>query len=136
MINTTCDTGFNWKPALQSIWPTMGFHHKKVNIVYPTRWKEISRKKTSWSPLEHTHNTCEMYNKQSLSTTDMAMTLNQNKNCLQFIFVIIYTTAIWGQEILHLKVRKFGTKVVSQQNSVNHHSRAKLHIVCNSLHCV
>ena len=29
-----------------------------------------------------------------------------------------YTTAIWGLEILHLKVRKFATIVASPQNSV------------------
>ena len=34
-----------------------------------------------------------------------------------FIFVIFYTTA--GVEILHLKVRKFATKVAPQQNSIN-----------------
>ena len=31
------------------------------------------------------------------------------------IFVIFYTIAIWGKEILHLKVCKFATKVVSPQ---------------------
>ena len=30
-----------------------------------------------------------------------------------------YTTAILGVEILHLKVRKFATKVALRQNSVN-----------------
>ena len=35
------------------------------------------------------------------------------------IFFISFTLA---------KVRKFATKIVSQQNSVNHHSRAKFHI--------
>ena len=32
---------------------------------------------------------------------------------------LFYTTAIWGLEILHLKVRIFATKVASRQNSVN-----------------
>ena len=32
------------------------------------------------------------------------------------IFVFFYTTAIWDQEILYLKVHKFATKVFSQQN--------------------
>ena len=32
---------------------------------------------------------------------------------------IFYTTKIKGLEILHLKLRKFATKVASQQNSVN-----------------
>ena len=32
---------------------------------------------------------------------------------------LFYTTTICDLEILHLKVRKFGTKVVLQQNSVN-----------------
>ena len=37
-----------------------------------------------------------------------------------------YTTAIWGVEILHLKVRKFATKVASRQNSVNFHPRTQI----------
>ena len=30
--------------------------------------------------------------------------------------LFFYTSTIWGQEILHLKARKFVTKVVSRQN--------------------
>ena len=37
-----------------------------------------------------------------------------------------YTTAIWGVEILHLKVRKFATKVASRQSIVNYHPRTQI----------
>ena len=39
-----------------------------------------------------------------------------------------YTSIFWGLKILHSKVRKFATRIVSRQNSVNHHSRAKFHM--------
>ena len=45
-----------------------------------------------------------------------------------------YTTAIWGLEILHLKVRKFATKVASRQNSVKQHLGAQIHILCVKLY--
>ena len=38
----------------------------------------------------------------------------------------LYTTAVWGVKILHLNVRKFATKVVSRQNSVNYHLRTQI----------
>ena len=39
-----------------------------------------------------------------------------------------YTHTFSGLKILHSKVRKFATKIVSRENSVNHHSRANFHI--------
>ena len=39
---------------------------------------------------------------------------------------LFYTTAIWGVEILHLKVRRFETKVASRKNSVNFHPRTQI----------
>ena len=64
-------------------------------------------------------------------------------NCLKImtlgtylIFVIFLYFTFWGLKILHSKVRKFATKIASQQNSVNHHSRAKLHTVCKITHRV
>ena len=37
-----------------------------------------------------------------------------------------YTTAIWGVEILQLKVHKFATKVALQQNSVHYHTSTQI----------
>ena len=59
-----------------------------------------------------------------------------------------YTHIFWGLEILHLKVRKFATKIASRQNSVIHHSvqnhthsvklhtMCKIHTLCKITHCV
>ena len=38
----------------------------------------------------------------------------------------VYTTAIRCQEVLNLKVRKFATRVDSQQNSVDYHSKTQI----------
>ena len=46
---------------------------------------------------------------------------------------LFYTTTICDLEILHLKVRKFGTKVASRQNSVNFYPGAN---ECKIVHCV
>ena len=52
------------------------------------------------------------------------------------IFVIFLYFTFRGRKILHSKVRKFATKIASQQNSVNPHSSAKLHTVCKITHRV
>ena len=51
-----------------------------------------------------------------------------NGHILPYLILVIflYTTAIWGLEILQLKVRKFGARVASRQNSVNYHSRTQI----------
>ena len=46
-----------------------------------------------------------------------------------------YTTAIWGVEILHLKVCKFA-KVDSRQNSVNYHPRTQIMICVKIMICM
>ena len=65
--------------------------------------------------------------------------------CILHICHFFYTTTIWGLKILHLKVRKFATKVASRQNSVNLHPEAQIHIsnyvwniytVCKIIHFV
>ena len=42
-----------------------------------------------------------------------------------------YTGRFQSLKSLHSKVRKFATKIISQQNRVNHHSSAKLHTRCH-----
>ena len=44
---------------------------------------------------------------------------------------LFYTTAIWGQEILHLKVRKFATKL-----SVKFFTVCNFYTVCKAIFCV
>ena len=49
---------------------------------------------------------------------------------------LFYTTAIWGVEILHLKVHKFATKVVLRQISINYHPRTQImKILMCTLNC-
>ena len=43
---------------------------------------------------------------------------DDNHNDIPDICLFSYTSAILGQEVFHLKVRKFATKFVSQQNCV------------------
>ena len=47
-------------------------------------------------------------------------------NTIPHICPFFYTTVIWEVKILHLKVRKFATKVASRQNSVNYHSGTQI----------
>ena len=50
----------------------------------------------------------------------------QQSYCHTSYFSFFYTTTVCGVEILHLKARKFGTKVASRQNSVNYHLRTQI----------
>ena len=45
-----------------------------------------------------------------------------------------YTSTLWGLKILHSNVRKFATRTVSRQNSVNWYFGVKTH--CVKAHCV
>ena len=47
-----------------------------------------------------------------------------------------YTSTFQGLKILHSKVRKFVTKTVSRQNSVNLYFGVKIHTVCKITHLV
>ena len=51
---------------------------------------------------------------------------SQQSYCHTSYFSFFDTTTVCGVEILHLKARKFGTKVASRQNSVNYHLRTQI----------
>ena len=81
----------------------------------PQCWHESRRRWGSWKDGEMKQNVLGRCPKGKVSIPDI---------CHFF-----YTHKFWGLKILHSKVRKFMTKVASQQNSVNH--SVKIHILRN-----
>ena len=48
--------------------------------------------------------------------------------CIPYICPFFYASRFYSLKIFHPKVRNFATKIVSRENSVYNHSRAKFHI--------
>ena len=89
MVNTTCELGFQLKTRLTIHLTHYGISPQESQYCISGSLKRnLTEENILKPPRTHTQHLRNAFNKQSMCTTDMAMNLNQKKNCPQFIFVI------------------------------------------------
>ena len=109
----------------------------QVNLTCKANWKYISTPDRQEDKFQIHNAEMEVFDDSRHFNLLKVFCTIKNYNFVNIVGAFWNDTHTWylslfshkqGLKILHLKVGNFATKIVSRQNSVNHHSRAKFHI--------